>query len=93
MAFSLYGQLWAVNSLVTNNLEIRCFSQIYVVHLSPPLHILSIENGSDDHSPKINILAKSEFTGCTDISSKRYFFTMFSAKYQITCIICVTNYN
>ena len=37
MAYSLDGYLWAISSLVTEKLQIRCMQQTSVVTIHPPL--------------------------------------------------------
>ena len=50
LAHSLDGYLWAISSLATEKLQIRCLHQTSVVTIEPPLRIIDIGNGQGSHS-------------------------------------------
>ena len=62
LAHSLDGYLWAVSSLATEKLQIRCLHQTSEVTIEPPLHIIDISNGCEAFSSTLHIPAKSELT-------------------------------
>ena len=45
LAHSLDGYLWAVSSLATEKLQIRCLHHTSVITIKPPLRIVDIGNG------------------------------------------------
>ena len=58
LAHSLDGYLWAVSSLATEKLQIRCIHQTSVITIEPPLCIIDIGNGCEVFSFTIYIPAK-----------------------------------
>ena len=59
LAHSLDGYLWAISSISTEKLQIRCVHQTHVVTIPPPLCIIDIGNGCEAFSTNIYIPAKS----------------------------------
>ena len=47
LAHSLDGYLWAVSSLATEKLQIRCLHHTSVITIEPPLCIVDIGNGCE----------------------------------------------
>ena len=62
LAHSLDGYLWAISSLATEKLQIRCLQQMSVITIKPPLCIIDIGNGCEAFSSTLYIPAKSELT-------------------------------
>ena len=62
LAYSLDGYLWAISSLATEKLQIRCVMETRVIMIKPPLQIVDIGNGCKAYSASIYIPAKSELT-------------------------------
>ena len=55
MAYSLHGYLWAISTLATDKLQIRCVMNDQYVNIKPPLQILDIGNGCEAFSSTIYI--------------------------------------
>ena len=62
LAYSLDGYLWAISTLVSEKLQVRCVMETHVVTIQPPLQIVDIGNGCEAYSASIYIPAKSELT-------------------------------
>ena len=62
LAYSLDGYLWAISTLATEKLQIRCVMETHVLTIKPPLQIVDIGNGCKAYSASIYIPAKSELT-------------------------------
>ena len=62
LAVSLEGYMWAISSLATTKLHIRCLTDSYLEEITPPLKIIYIGNGCEGFSNTITIPAKSELT-------------------------------
>ena len=62
LAYSLDGYLWAISTLVSQTLQVRCVMETHVVTIQPPLQIMDIGNGCKAYSASIYIPAKSELT-------------------------------
>ena len=82
LVVSLEGYMWAISSLATTKLHIRCFTDSYLEEISPPLKIIYIGNGCEGFSNTITIPAKSELTSTMDIPERTTFFLKFNDKYQ-----------
>ena len=81
MAYSLDSYLWAVSTLVTEKLQIRCVMNDQYVEIKPPLQILDIGNGCEDFSPTIYIPAKLELTATLQSVTCSMFFLEYNANY------------
>ena len=62
LAHSLDGYLWAMSSLATEKLHIRCLHHTSMITIEPPLRIVDKGNGCEAFSPTLYIPAKSELT-------------------------------
>ena len=82
LAVSLEGYMWAISSLATTKLHIRCLTDSYLEEITPPLKIIYIGNGCEGFSNTITIPAKSELTSTMDIPERTTFFLTFNDKYQ-----------
>ena len=81
MAYSLDGYIWAISSLVTEKLQIRCMQQTSVVTIDPPLQIIDIGNGCEAFSSTIYIPAKFELTATMQSLTRSQFFLNYNFKY------------
>ena len=81
LAHSLDGYLWAISSLATEKLQIRCIHQTSVVTIEPPLWIIDIGNGCKAFSSTIYIPAKSELTTTMQSLTRSQFFLDYNFKY------------
>ena len=81
LAHSLDGYLWAISSLSTEKLQIRCIHQTSVVTIEPPLWIIDIGNGCEAFSSTIYIPAKSELTTTMQSLTRSLFFLDYNFKY------------
>ena len=82
LAVSLEEYMWAISSLATTKLHIRCLTDSYLEEITPPLKIIYIGNGCEGFSNTITIPAKSELTSTMDIPERTTFFLKFNDKYQ-----------
>ena len=60
LAYSLDGYLWAISTLATEKLQLRCVMETHIVTIKPLLQIVDIGNGCKAYSASIYIPAKSE---------------------------------
>ena len=81
LAHSLDGYLWAISSLATEKLQIRCIHQTSIVTIEPPLRIIDIGNGCEAFSSTIYIPAKSELTTTMQSLARSQFFSDYNFKY------------
>ena len=81
MAYNLDGYLWAMSSLATEKLQIRCMQQTLVVTIDPPLWIIDISNGCEAFPSMIYIPAKSELTATMQSLTRSQFFLDYNFKY------------
>ena len=82
LAVSLEGYMWAISSMATAKLHIRCLTDSYLEERTPPLKIIYIGNGCEGYSNTITNPAKSELTSTMDIPERTNFFLKFNDKYQ-----------
>ena len=82
LAVSLEGYMWAISSLATTKLHIRCLTDSYLEEITPHLKIIYIGNGCEGLSNTITIPAKSKLTSTMDIPERTTFFLKFNDKYQ-----------
>ena len=81
LAHSLDSYLWAISSLATEKLQIRCLQHTSVVTIEPPLCILNIGNGCEAFSSTLYILAKSELTTTMQSITRSQFFLKYNYRY------------
>ena len=81
LAHSLDGYLWAISSLATEKLQIRCLQQTLVVTIEPPLCIIDIGNGGEALSSTLYIPAKSELTTTMQSLTHSQFFLNYNLQY------------
>ena len=81
LAFSLDGYLWAISTLATEKLQIRCVMETHVVTIHPPLQIVDIGNGCEAYSTSIYIPAKSELTATMQSLTRSQFFLEYNFQY------------
>ena len=82
LAQSLGGYLWAISSIATKKIQIRCLKETYIVEIQAVLQIIYIGDGCEGYSPSLAIAAKTEITSNFNIDSRRRFFISFNAEYQ-----------
>ena len=82
LAVSLEGYMWAISSMATTKLQIRCLTDTYLEEITPPLKIIYIGNGCEEYSNTITIPAKSELTSTMDIPERTTYFLAFNDQYQ-----------
>ena len=82
LAISLEGYMWAISSMATTKLQIRCLTDTYLEEITPPLKIIYIGNGCERYSNTITIPAKSELTSTMDIPERTTYFLTFNEQYQ-----------
>ena len=81
MTYSLDGYLWAISSLATEKLQIRCVMETHVVTIKPPLQIVDVGNGCEAFSASIYIPAKSEITATLQLITRSQFFLDYNFNY------------
>ena len=81
LAHSLDGYLWAVSSLATEKLQIRCLHHTSVITIEPPLRIVDIGNGCEAFSPTLYIPVKSELTATMQSLTHSQFFLQYNLQY------------
>ena len=81
LAHSLDSYLWAISSLVTEKLQIRCLHQTSVVTIEPPLWIIDISNGCEAFSSTLYIPVKSELTTTMQSLTRSQFFLNYNFQY------------
>ena len=81
LAHSLDGYLWAISSLATEKLQIRCIHQTSVITIEPPLCIIDIVNGCEAFSSTIYIPAKLELTTTMQSLTRSQFLLNYNFTY------------
>ena len=81
LAYSLDGYLWAISSLATEKLQIRCVMETQVITIKPPLQIVDIGNGCKAYSASIYIPAKLELTTTLQSVTQSHFFLDYNFNY------------
>ena len=81
LAHSLDGYLWAVSSLATEKLQIRCLHHTSVVTIDLPLRIIDVGNGCEVFSPTLYIPAKLELTATMQYLTPSQFFLQYNSQY------------
>ena len=77
LAYSLDGYLWAIHSLTTTKIQIRCLRNNTVVEIKPQLQIVDIGNGCKGYAPNLYIPAKTELTVTMMLPTRALFFLHF----------------
>ena len=62
LAYSLDGYLWAISTLASEKLQVRCVMETHVITIYPPLQIVDVGNGCEAYSASVYIPAKSDLT-------------------------------
>ena len=81
LAYSLDGYLWAISTLATEKLQLRCVKETHVLTIKPPLQIVDIGNGCKAYSASIYIPAKSELTTTLQSVTRSQFFLDYNFNY------------
>ena len=81
MAYSLNGYLWAISTLVSEKLQVRCVVETHVVTIHLSLQIVDICNGCKAYSASIYIPAKSELTTTMQSITRSQFFLDYNFNY------------
>ena len=89
LAHSLDRYLWAVSSVATEKLQIRCVQDTSVVTIHPPMRIIDVGNACKVFSPNIYILAKSELTTTLQSLPRSHFFQKFNLRYTNISVFVV----
>ena len=81
LAYSLDGYLWAISTLATEKLQVRCIMETHVITIKPPLQIVDIGNGCETYSASIYIPAKSELMATLQSITRSQFFLEYNFNY------------
>ena len=81
LAYSLDGYLWAISTLATKKLQLRCVMEMRIITISPPLQIIDVGNGCKAYSSSIYIPAKSELTTTIQSITHSQFFLNYNFNY------------
>ena len=81
LAYSLDGYLWAISTLVSEKLQVRCVMETHVITIHPLLQIVDIGNGGEAYSASIYIPAKSELTTTMQSITRSQFFLDYNMNY------------
>ena len=87
LAHSLGGYLWAISSIATEKLQVRCLKETHILEIKPPLQIVVIGDGCEGYSPSLATTAKNEITAVQNKLSRPGFFTKFNAVYKSNPIL------
>ena len=79
---SLGGFMWAISTVITEKLQVRCLTETHVVDIRPPVEIMYIGNGCEGYSPHLYIPARSTLTSEINILERGQYFLKFNAKYR-----------
>ena len=82
LAQNLGGYLWAISSVATEKIQVRCLKETYIVEIRAVLQIIYIGDGCEGYSPSLAIAAKTEITSSFNMDSRVRFFISFNAEYQ-----------
>ena len=81
-ATSLGGFMWAISTVITEKLQVRCLTETHVVDIRPPVEIVYIGNGCEGYSPHLYIPACSTLTSEINIFERGQYFLKFNVKYR-----------
>ena len=82
LAQSLGGYLWAISSVATEKIQVRCLKETYIIEIRAVLQIIYIGDGCEGYSPSLAIAAKTEITSNFNMECRVRFFISFNAEYQ-----------
>ena len=82
LAHSLGGYLWAIRSLATEKLQVRCLKEMHILEIKPALQIVLIGDGCEGYSPSLATAAKNEITAINNFINRPGFFIRFNAVYR-----------
>ena len=82
LAQNLGGYLWAISSLATEKLQVRCLKETHIEEIRPPLQIVYIGDGCERYSPSLATTARTEITTSRDFIGRPGFFIQFNKVYQ-----------
>ena len=91
LAQNLGGYLWAISSLATEKLQVRCLKETHIEEIKPPLQIVYIGDGCEGYSPSLATTARTEITTSRDFIGRPGFFTKFNKVYQGSPILSLWN--
>ena len=81
LAYSLDGYLWAISTLASEKLQVRCVMETHVITINPPLQIVDIGNGCEAYCASIYIPAKSELTTTMQSITRLQYFLDYNFNY------------
>ena len=81
-AINLGGFVWAVSSLVSDKLYVRCVDNSHLVEIHAPLTLITIPSGCEGWNPSINIPAKNELSSQSQVFQTNPWFASFNKNYQ-----------
>ena len=73
LAQNLGGYLWAISSLATEKLQVRCLKETHIEEIRPPLQIVYIGDGCEGYSPSLATTARTEITTSRDFIGRTRF--------------------
>ena len=82
LALSLGGYLWAISTVATETLQIRCLLETHVTTIHPPLQIIYVGNGCEGFSSSIFIPTKSDQAVVEEIEPRQKYFLEFNEIYE-----------
>ena len=81
-ALSLGGYLWAISTVATETLQIRCLLDTHVVTIHPPRQIIYVGNGCEGFSLSVFIPAKLDQAVIKEVEPRRKYFLEFNEIYK-----------
>ena len=91
LAQNLGGYLWAISSLATEKLQVRCLKETHIEEIRPPLQIVYIGDGCEGYSPSLATTARTEITTSRDFIGRPSFFIQFNKVYQKSSTLSLWN--
>ena len=82
-AISLGGFLWALSSIIPEQLQVRCLEETHVVEIQPPLQIVYLGSGCEGYSPSMYLPVKTEMTGQIQLEAHREYFLQFNYVFEL----------
>ena len=76
------GYLWAISSIATEKIQVRCLKETYIVEIKSVLQIIYIGDECEGYSPSLAIAVKTEICSNFNIDSRVRLFISFNAEYQ-----------
>ena len=87
LAHSLDGYLWAISSLATEKLQVRCLKENHILEIKSPLQIVLIGDGCEGYSLSLATAAKNKITAFNNFINRPGFFHRFNTVYRGNPII------